>query len=419
MTAPVREVSIVIPTHNRRASVERTLTALSTQSYPLTSIQVIVVADGCSDGTAALAEGRWPMDVRIIEQASQGAAAARNRGAAAATGRLLIFLDDDIEPSPGLVAAHAGAHAEDTATVAIGYLPPHLQGRRDLFATMLGAWWEAMFERMAAPGHRFAYTDLLSGNFSLSRSLFTRVGGFDETLRCHEDYELGLRLITAGARLRFVPEAAGWHHEHTMLVRALQRKRDEGRADVTLARRYPRLISVLPLAAFPRHLTLRGRILRRLALASPASGDLMAAGCRSMLTVLERARLRARWRRLLDDLLSYWYWRGVGEALSGDSLETIRRSKAPADSCDLDLRIGLEAAMQALDEIHPDAVRLRWGELTVGIIEPHPGAERLQGRHLPGLLRGRFAEPFAAALARAHALENAGVSKHEATVDEA
>ena len=107
--------------------------------------------------------------VRVLEQPHRGPAAARNRGAAAATGDLLIFLDDDIEVLPGFVAAHVEAHATPDS-VAIGYLPPQLQGRRDLFSVMLRAWWEAMFERMRDPGHRFAYSDLLSGNFSLSRS---------------------------------------------------------------------------------------------------------------------------------------------------------------------------------------------------------------------------------------------------------
>jgi GT2 family glycosyltransferase len=420
VTAPGRDISIVIPTHNRRASVERALQALSTQSYPLVSIEVIVVADGCTDGTATLDCQRWPMRTRVIERAHQGPGAARNRGAETATGGLLIFLDDDVEASRGLVAAHARAHAGDDEMVAIGYLPPELQGRQDLFATMLRAWWEAMFERMAANGHRFAYSDLLSGNFSVSRSLFTRIGGFDETLRCHEDYELGLRLIAAGARLRFFPEAAGRHHEHTTLERSLQRKRQEGLADVMLARRYPELAPVLPLAARHPHLTHRGRLLRRLAVASPAAGDLMAGSCRLMLTVLERSRLRTRWRRLLDDLLSYWYWRGVGEGLAGQPPETISGPSAgisPA-ACELDLQMGLDAAMEVLDDVRPESLRLRWGQVIVGELEPHPGAEPLQGRHLPGLLRDRFAGAFAEALARAHALENAAALEPEGTGDE-
>lgn len=407
MTSPSTgpAVSIVIPTHNRRASVERTLRALAGQTYPLRAIEVIVVADGCSDGTPRVAGIDRPIAVRVIEQPKQGAAAARNRGAAAASADLLIFLDDDVEAWPELVAAHVRAHGSGgEPSVAIGYLPPELQGRRDFFAIMLRAWWEAMFERMREPGHRFVYSDLLSGNFSVGRALFTQVGGFDESLRCHEDYELGLRLIAAGARLRFSGDAAGWHHEYTTVDRAFQRKRDEGRADVTLARRYPELTSALPLSAEYRTRAARARALRRLALTSPAAGDSVARGYRWTLAAMGRLGLRMRWRRLLDDLLSYWYWRGVGESLGGAPLDTLHRATAmePGDQVyELDLRIGIDAAMRALDAAAPQRLRLRWGGLLVGEVPAVAGAEPLQGRHLPALLRDRFALQFAETLARA------------------
>lgn len=404
MTA--RPVSIVMPTHNRRASVERGLNALSAQSYPTAAIEILVIADGCTDGTADLAAAPWPMRVRLIEQTRSGPAAARNRGAAAATGDLLIFLDDDIEASPELIAAHVAGHTGEDSVV-IGYLPPHVQDRRDFFAIMLRAWWEAMFERMRDPGHRFAYSDLLSGNFSLSRSLFAQVGGFDESLQCHEDYELGFRLIAAGAQLRYAEAAAGWHHEHTDLRRALQRKRDEGRADVALARLYPALVPALPIARDFGHLSRRGRKLRRLALSQPGRGDRFAAAWRSMLPVLELARLRVRWRRLLDDLLSYWYWRGVGEAEDAAGLSRLLSIEAATHTVhDVELRHGLAVAAREIDDLQPEAIRLRWGALVVATVTLQPGAEALQGRHLRSLLQRHFSERFADTLALADLLDH-------------
>ena len=440
--------SIIIPTRNRREAAARTLHALSLQSSDPEAarpdpsspgFEVILVADGCIDDTAALAARDWPMPVRLLELPHAGPAAARNRGAAVATGDLLIFLDDDIEVVPGFVAAHIAAHTgcrnspvdpiratngpapprtasarQTQDTVVVGYLPPELQGRRDLFAVMLRAWWEAMFERMRDPGHRFTYSDLLSGNFSLSRELFERSGGFDETLRCHEDYELGYRLITAGACFRFAPAAAGWHHEHTDLPRALRRKRDEGRADVALARRYPELIPALPLARPLTHLTRRGRLLRHLAVAHSGPGDALEALCRKLLARLEAARLRTRWRRLLDDLLSYWYWRGVGEALGGTSASEL--TPAPDGSpalYALDLQRGLTHAAAEIDRVRPQALSLRWGSLVVGTVAPELWSEPLQGRHLRSLLRTRFITTFRQTLALAHGepVTNGGVAE--------
>src|SRR5688572_32712199 len=76
-------VTIIIPTHNRSASLRRTLTALCAQTYPLPQVELLVVADGCTDDTVAmLARYEAPFAFHIIEQGGQGAAAARNRGAA-------------------------------------------------------------------------------------------------------------------------------------------------------------------------------------------------------------------------------------------------------------------------------------------------------------------------------------------------
>lgn len=397
-------LAIVIPTHDRRGSVERTLRALSAQSYSMHDVEVIVVADGCTDGTPAIAGGGWPFRIRVIEQTGQGPAAARNRGAAATAAELLIFIDDDIEAWPEFVRAHEQVHADgNPARVAIGYLPPQLQGRRDLFAIMLRAWWEGMFDRMRDPGHRFAYTDLLSGNFSIRRSLFWQVGGFDETLRCHEDYELGLRLIGAGAQLTFAECAAGWHHEHTDLIRALGRKREEGQADVELARRHPGIAPSLPLCRGAGPSTLRGRVLRKLAVVGPEAGDRLETMCRQVLAWLEAARLRSRWRRLLDELLWYWYWRGVGESAGINAVAALCPSESGpvVGAYEIDLRKGLAAAAQELEDVRPMALRLRWGTLEIGTVPPQPGAEPLRGRHLPSLLQRRYRLRFAEVLARA------------------
>ena len=414
MTADAPTLAVIIPTHDRRASVERTLRAFSTQACLTRIVEVIVIADGCVDGTAGIAREQWPIPVRVVEQTRQGAAVARNRGAATATADVLIFLDDDIEMRPGFVSAHLQAHADgDPKRVAIGYLPPDVQGRRDFFAVMLRSWWETMFDRMRDPGHRFSYSDLLSGNFSIRRSFFRQAGGFDEGFQCHEDYELGFRLLGGGARFAFVEEAAGWHHEHTDLMRALRRKRDEGRADVALARRHPPLTPVLQLCRCnARELTRRSRLLRTLALGHPAAGDLFESQCRSMLSLLEAARLRTRWRRLLDDLLGYWYWRGVGEALDHVPVTELCRTNGSPHAVvyDLDLRQGLSAAVCEIEEVQPDAVRLCWGSRMIGSVPPAPGTEPLRGRHLPSLLRQRFARALGEILALQRQREGSTVS---------
>jgi glycosyltransferase involved in cell wall biosynthesis len=419
VNAEAPTISVIIPTHNRCASLRRTLDALCTQTYPPQLVHVLVAADGCVDGTVEmLRRYRAPFGMRIIEQQGQGPAAARNHGAAHATGRLLLFLDDDIQAVPSLIEAHVSAHQRGPGQVVIGYLPPVLASQAGFFRIQLRLWWEAMFDAMRQPGHRCSYRDLLSGNFSLAAELFARIGGFDPTLRCHEDYELGMRLIKAGASFTFAADALGYHYEMTDLDRSLRRKYQEGQADVLLGSRHPELRRMLPLARFRGPHSPLSRLLYALAFAWPGGGDLLAARLRRLLDPLERARLRSRWRRLLDDLLGYWYWRGVGVELGSRRALAgfIEGGQSPVDEggdeIEIDLRQGLEAAERQLDEARPSGVHIRYGRQSVGRIPPQPGVEGLRGVHLRPVLATDLAMPLLKALALEGSTEAASAGGH-------
>ncbi len=411
-------VSIVIPTHNRRAVLARTIAALREQQYPLERIEVIVVADGCTDDTEHI-EIAPRLSGRVIAHPRRGPAAARNCGAAAATGDLLLFMDDDVEAWPGLVDAHVRAHAAQQApALVVGYLPPRLETRRDPFGVALRGWWHAMFERLREPGYRFTYADALTGNCSIPRSLLDAVGGFDDSLRCHEDYELGYRVLRAGGRIQFAPDAGGWHHDRTTLAGALKRKRQEGSADIAIARKHPEILPTLPLSDVrvpPR----RQRVLRTLALQASLVGDLVALGGQLTLAVLAAARARRRWRLLLQDLLLYWYWRGVGDALGTTPIDAFRAGMsarlAPAPELpEIDLRRGLSAAASVVDRIAPPGIVLRYGNVYVGTISAKPWAEPLQGRHLRHLLKTRLSNPLSNAIAVTNAIESTASTPFEA-----
>jgi hypothetical protein len=272
-----------------------------------------------------------------------------------------------------------------------------------------------MFHRMRQPGHRYTYRDLLSGNFSVEADLFRRVGGFDPALWCHEDYELGLRLLKADADFTFAPVAVGHHHEKSDLTRVLHRKHQEGRADVMIGRRHPELRPVLPLGSLPpRRRSLR-YLLRSSAFACPSIGDALAAHLVRMLDLLEGLRRRQQWSRLLDHLLSYWYWRGVASELgTQQALVHFLQAQLPDDGnnireIELDLSEGLEAAESRLDAERPMSACIRLGRQHVGRIPAVPGAERLRGSHLRRILATELARPLLIAVALAHAREAEGV----------
>src|SRR6185369_13801965 len=95
--------SIVIPTYERREIVTRSVAALNRQSFR--DFEVVVVDDGSSDGTA---EALRALDVNfpleVISRPNEGASVARNVGAASASGEYLVFLDDDMEADPEMLA---------------------------------------------------------------------------------------------------------------------------------------------------------------------------------------------------------------------------------------------------------------------------------------------------------------------------
>ena len=417
------ELSVIVPTHDRRASVMRLLERLRAQASTAHGIgaerfEAIVVADGCSDDTVealgrSIDEGAWPFAVTVIEQSpARGAGIARNAGAACARGALLIFVDDDIEPFPTMLAAHAEAHAavpNGESLVLVGAPVPVRPTPATLHDIAAWGWWEQQFENMSAPGHRFTYDEIFTGILSMPASLFHAVGGFDESLGdCHEDSELGLRLFRAGARGDFSRAAGGVHHEMRDMRRLLPRKFAEGRADVRIAQRWPELSGYLRISwRRPPWHTLAG-LVRLNAFHAPWAARLLTRASLRVLALLSRLRMRNQWRVLHGGTLVQSYWLGVAAEVGSEESLTSRIAASGAGWArwsdatrwlSINLATGIESAERLLDLNRPDAIQVRLDELPVGTIEPLPTAERLHGGHLRRLLATTLEHQLRTALA--------------------
>lgn len=405
MSASTPALSVVIPSYNRCASLKRTLISLYRQEFPLTQVEVIVVLDGGSDDSAGmLAELQTPFELVVLEQPNQGSAVARNHGAAAALGDLLVFLDDDMEVAPSFLAAHADAHGGRDDQVVLGYFTCDMGTGPSYFVDQLRSWWAVMFRRMREPGHRFAYTDLLSGNFSVGKRLFQRSGGFDAALIRHHDYELGYNLLAAGGEFQYVEAAAGIHHERSSLHRMLMGKVAEGKDDVLLGQHHPDLKPILPLSGLLQYQTLVESIAMRLAFRFPALGDRLAQLFEDALGRIERMRRYGTWLHVLSVLTVYWYWRGVAQKLPslrvvGEFLAT-GKTPQPAPAINLNLDEGIAAAEARLDRELPASAALFYHGYPIGHIPALAGTERLHGRHLRPLLWHEFRIPLFHALAQ-------------------
>ena len=234
--------SIVIPTHQRRQIVVRMVRALEHQE--LDDFEVVVAVDGSTDGTAAaLRELSLPFPLEVVEQDNRGAGAARNAGAAAAEGEILLFIDDDMEADPRLLLEHDSSHREG-AEIVLGDLPLHPDSPPTLLSWGVGLWARDRRERLIATGGEIGMSDLLTGQISVGRSTFERMGGFDdgitrEGLFGGEDTDFGYRAMRDGLRMVYNPKAITHQYYDVDPALYLRRVREAARSGQELALTYP------------------------------------------------------------------------------------------------------------------------------------------------------------------------------------
>lgn len=192
-------VSVVIPARNAADTIGAQLQALTAQVGA--DDEVIVVDDDSEDDTALVVESfTREAPVRLIRSGcSRGPGAARNRGAAEATGSTLAFCDaDDVVGSEWLCGLHRGV-------VHSGYATGLIDG------ALLNPPWLVALRGPSPIGQPPAIFGLVafapSGHMAVSRAVFEQIGGFDEALRTGEDIELAIRLHQKGIRLSYEPSA--------------------------------------------------------------------------------------------------------------------------------------------------------------------------------------------------------------------
>jgi glycosyltransferase involved in cell wall biosynthesis len=236
-------LSVVIPTRNRREVLLATLESLERQRAPEGGFEVVVVDNGSSDGSAAAVRelaGGSDLQLQVVEEPHGGPASARNRGVAASSGELILFLGDDTEPAdPGLIASHVRLHraAAKESYAVLGRVTwnPHQQVTPFMEWLVGRGGFQFSFNRLQA-GPVSPVDAFWTAHVSLGRGLFDRAGGFDERFpyAAVEDVELGTRLERAGGVLDYHPELLVLHTHPTELSASVERFRRVGRSAALL-----------------------------------------------------------------------------------------------------------------------------------------------------------------------------------------
>jgi glycosyltransferase involved in cell wall biosynthesis len=321
------ELSVVIPTHDRRDLLRACLYSFEHQSASPETFEVVVVIDGSRDGTAEMLSAYTPpFAVSVLTQAQAGTAASRNAGAEAARGRVLLFVDDDMTASRSLVAAHLAAQRSTEGIVGVGVIQRRIPPGADRFAQLRAQASREHYEHLLV--RPLTHLDCYGGNFSVSRSLFEEVEGFSVDLPMLNDYECAYRLHEAGARFVFVPDAEVTEERGDDWREIVADRERRGRIAVDLYRRDPAIVGQTELGG-NEYLRRPWVLLRLLCLSlrvPPA--PLVRVGF-----LLPRRSWARTW---FTFVFSYAFWRGVVAAMGYRALWAAlarrRRSTAGEDA---------------------------------------------------------------------------------------
>ncbi len=205
---PTPRLSIVIPSHNGAATLSACLESLHRSTRA--PYEIIVVDDASTDATAEIAARSQCRVVHLDENA--GAARAKNRGAAEATGDILFFTDDDVVVARDALERLAEDFADARVAGVVGLLDANIPFG-DFASNFKNLWMRFTYERLPHERIGVFYTSIAA----MRREIFQHLGGFDENYRgasIAEDTEFGQRTWGAGHLLTLDSRVTATHRKH-------------------------------------------------------------------------------------------------------------------------------------------------------------------------------------------------------------
>jgi glycosyltransferase involved in cell wall biosynthesis len=215
VSAPVVDVSIIIPALNEEKMIGRCLDSLTRLAFARDRFEVLVVDNGSQDRTLAIADSfKDRLNLKVLQQAGVRISALRNLGARAAVGDIVAFLDADcLAPVDWLERIFALAPADGAGVLGAHYLLPEN-------SSWVGRTWHR-YQEAPKSGE---VSHVPAGDLIMRREDFLKLGGFDETIQTNEDYELCERARKAGMHVRAFPQIGVIHLGTAQSLRVFFRK---------------------------------------------------------------------------------------------------------------------------------------------------------------------------------------------------
>jgi glycosyltransferase involved in cell wall biosynthesis len=246
------DVSVVVTTYNRQRLLRECIKSLFNQDLHPSRYEIIVVDDGSNDGTSEMLRHMCaPCNFVIITQPHNvGQTASKNAGANRARGRILLFIDDDMQCNSRLLTDHLTSHKRKSSEgVIFGPIRATTVASGDFASILLKESLDEKFDRLnAEPTPLWPDDASLMPNSSLPRRLFLRHRGFDAINfgRRREDEEFGVRLWKGSVPFTFEPSALACHFWEKNSAQMRPNWKEEGAALVRLYRKHPELRGTRP-----------------------------------------------------------------------------------------------------------------------------------------------------------------------------
>lgn len=203
------DLSVIVPFYNSAAHIEACATALVSQHYPLDRYEITFVDNGSVDGSREIVQ-RY-LRSRLLTEPKRGSYAARNRGVAASSGKILCFTDADCAPAPDWLLAIEKAMRDEEVGIVLGQVAMRSSGALGLLSDYEDERAGYIFSS-TRPELYYGYTN----NMAARRSILNAVGPFREVAR-GGDVILVRRAVDAYGvgSVRYEPQAVVQHLEVT------------------------------------------------------------------------------------------------------------------------------------------------------------------------------------------------------------